>query len=584
MLYFCACGSGLSTADYPGGCESVPPFGHSLRTVTSIEHTGVEVAPAGLPLEEREMILSLLAQVRERMLTPEKLRQWDSEETFPEKEIRELLSPEIGLQLLFIPEEYGGMGAGARDMAAFSEEMAKICLGVGTAFLAIHLGADPILVGATQAQKEKWLGKLAEGESIVAYAVTESEAGSNLSSLTTTATPELDDAGSVIGYRLRGTKQFISNGGVADFLTVLAQTPDGPSFFIVEKDMEGFIPGRAEEKHGIRSSNTSALTFDNVFVPIENLVGGVPGQGMNQANEVFGYTRLMVACFGLGAGVSALEKVIAYAKERVQFGSPLIDKQGYTHKLILPYLVKLEVARAYIEEIALRLDSGETDLQPEGAIAKLYASEVGNACADAAIQAMGGYGYTREYDVEKIKRDVKITTIYEGTSEIMQLIVSTFRWRETVKSKGAFYDSLAERLDTLHAADPDLKSDSLAALARLLNRLLQEAHRTKLTRQQHLMFQMASLATLVETAAALPTKIASVGEAGGAAAESLRLSARINAALCARAALGIAADVLYGSGQWEAAQADEIVASSGLDYPASQAGLLADMDRLRETL
>ena len=454
------------------------------------------------------MILSLLSQVRERMLTPEKLRKWDDEEIFPEAEIRELLGPDIGLQLLFIPEEYGGMGGGARDMAAFSEEMAKICLGVATAFLAIHLGADPILVGATEDQKQKWLTKLAQGEAIVAYAVTESEAGSNLSSLTTTATPVLDAAGAITGYRLNGNKQFISNGGVADFMTVLAQAPEGPSFFIVENTMEGFIPGRPEQKHGIRSSNTSALTFDDVLVPVENLVGGVPGQGLAQANEVFGYTRLMVACFGLGAGVAALEKVISYAKERVQFGSTLIEKQGYTHKLILPFVAKLEAARAYIEEVALRLDSGETDLQPEGAIAKLFASEVGNACADAAIQALGGYGYTREYDVEKIKRDVKITTIYEGTSEIMQLIISTFRWRETVRSKGAFYESLAQEMDAVHASHPDLKADTLAAVARLLNRLFDEVHKSKLTRQQHIMFQLASLATLVETGAALPKKIA----------------------------------------------------------------------------
>ena len=136
----------------------------------------------------------MLSQVRERMLTPENLRKWDDEEIFPEAEIRELLGPEIGLQLLFIPEEYGGLGGGARDMAAVSEEMAKICLGVATGFFAIHLGADPILVGATEDQKQKWLTRLAEGEAIVAYAVTESEAGSNLSSLKTTATPVLDAA------------------------------------------------------------------------------------------------------------------------------------------------------------------------------------------------------------------------------------------------------------------------------------------------------------------------------------------------------------------------------------------------------
>jgi alkylation response protein AidB-like acyl-CoA dehydrogenase len=314
------------------------------------------------------MILDLLSQVRERMLTPEKLREWDRDEIFPETEIRELLGPEIGLQLLFIPEEYGGMGGGARDLAAFPLEMGKICLGVATAFLVVHLGTDPILVAATPDQKRKWLKKVAEG-AIVAYAVPEPEAGSNLSNLKTSATPVLDESGTLTGYRINGSKQFISNGGYADFLTVLAQAPEGPTFFIVERTMPGFCPGRAEEKHGIRSSNTVALTFDDVFVPAENLVGGEPGHGLAQANEVFGFTRLMVACLGLAAGEAALEKVIPYAKERVQFGSPLIDKQGYTHKLVLPFVAKLAASRAYIEEVALRLDSGESDLQPEGAIA-----------------------------------------------------------------------------------------------------------------------------------------------------------------------------------------------------------------------
>jgi alkylation response protein AidB-like acyl-CoA dehydrogenase len=538
------------------------------------------VAPLGLPLEEREMILHLLEQVRERMLTPEKLREWDKHEIFPEAEIRELLGPDIGLQLLFIPEEYGGMGGGARDVAAFSEAMGKICLGVGTAFLAIHLGADPILVGATDEQKEKWLTKLAEEGSIVAYAVTEPEAGSNLSNLTTTATPVLDDCGAVAGYRINGTKQFISNGGYADFLTVLAQTPEGPSFFIVEKGTEGFAPGKAEEKHGIRSSNTSALTFDEVFVPAENLVGGVLGQGLTQSNEVFGYTRLMVACCGLGAGEATLEKVIAYAKERVQFGSPLMDKQGYTHKLVLPFAAKLEAARAYIEEVALRLDSGESDLQVEGSVAKLFATEVGNSCADAAIQALGGYGYVSEYDVEKIKRDVKITTIYEGTSEIQQLIISTFRWRENVRSKGEFYDTLATQMDAVQQLRSDLKADVFAGLARLLGRLFDEVHQAKLTRQQHIMFRLATLTTLVETGAALCQK-ASQGADSPEKTEYLELCARINASLAAQEAFAIVTEILYGSGHWAAPDAQAILDSAQFDYPGSQTGLIASMDLLR---
>jgi alkylation response protein AidB-like acyl-CoA dehydrogenase len=538
-----------------------------------------DVAPAGLPIEERQMILDLLGQVRQRMLTPEKLRQYDQDETFPEAEVRELLGPDIGLQLLFIPEVYGGLGGGALDMATVSEAMGKICLGVATAFLVVHLGSDPILVGGTEEQKRKWLTKVAEG-ALVAYAVTEPEAGSNLSNLKTTASPVLDDQNRVTGYRIRGSKQFISSGGFADFLTVLAQTPEGPSFFVVEKGTQGFIVGKPEQKHGIRSSNTVSLTFDDVLVPAEDLIGGVPGQGLAQANEVFGYTRLMVAALGLGAGVAALEKVVAYAKERVQFGSPLIEKQGYTHKLVLPFVAKLEAARAYIEEVAGRLDAGETDLQPEGSIAKLYATEVANACADAAIQALGGYGYIREYDVEKIKRDVKITTIYEGTSEIQQLIVSTFRWRTSVQTKGVFYESLAERLDTVHKEHGDIKADVLAGMVRLLNGLFDVVHKAKATRRQHIMFQLATLASIAETGVALADKVVRAEGPASEQAGYLRLCTRINTALGAQSAFSIANEILYGSGIWSSSDAQAVLDSSRFDFGYSQSGLITDMDAL----
>jgi alkylation response protein AidB-like acyl-CoA dehydrogenase len=550
------------------------------------------VALAGLPIEEREMVLDLLSQIRQRMLTPEHLRKWDEEETFPEAEIRELLGPDIGLQLLFLPQEYGGLGGGARDMAAVCEGLGKICLGVATAILVIHLGSDPILVAATEPQKQKWLTKVSEG-ALVAYAVTEAEAGSNLSNLKTSATPVVDDAGEIAGYRITGSKQFISNGGFADFLTVLAQAPEGPSFFVVEKTMEGFSAGKPEQKHGIRSSNTVALTFDNVFVPAENLVGGVPGHGLAQANEVFGLTRLMVAALALGAGVSALEKVIAYAKERVQFGSPLIEKQGYTHKLVLPFVVQLEAARAYIEEVTARLDAGESDLQPEGAVAKLFSTEVANACADAAIQALGGYGYIKEYDVEKIKRDVKITTIYEGTSEMQQLIVSTFRWRESVKSKGAAYEALAERMDSAHAQHPSIKADVAAGIVRLSNRLFAEVHEVKATRQQHIMFQLASLASIAETGAALVSKISRGDEPATKKVlvadevlappkvEYLETCARINTALAAQKAFSIANEILLGSGRWSPSEAQAVIESSGFNYAESQVNLIVDMDLLR---
>ncbi len=480
---------------------------------------------AGLPLDERKMIVDLLLKVRQRMMTPDVLRKLDKLEEFPENIIRELLGPNIGLQLLFIPEEFGGMGGGARDIAVISEEMAKVCLGIATAFLAIHLGTDPILVGATPEQKQKWLTKIAEEGCIVAYAVTEPEAGSNLSNFKTKAEPVTDDTGSIVGYRINGNKQFISNGGFADFLTVLAQTPEGPTFFIVEKDAEGFKPGKSEEKHGIRCSNTAPLTFDNVFVPLDQLVGGIPGLGLNQANEVFGYTRLMVAAFGLGAGVAALERVVSYARERIQFGSPLIEKQGYTHKLIIPHYIRLEAARAYIEEVADRLDSGEKDLQIEGSIAKLFATESGNACAESAIQALGGYGYIHEYDVEKIKRDVKITTIYEGTSEIQQMIISTFRWRASVKSKWQFYGAMVNEMATV--SDDTIHAGLVGQAAHILNETIQFVHQQKLTRMQHLMFLLADNMTEVETAVALIRKTISARTQGSPDFQRLQLISRI---------------------------------------------------------
>lgn len=313
----------------------------------------------GLDSESLQMVLDTIGQLRKRLLTKEKILQFDREEIFPEETIRAMLGPEIGLQLLMIPEAYGGLGGGARDSCAVTREMAKICLGITTAFFAIQLGADPLIVGGTEEQKTKWLGDIAEGNSLVAYAVTEPDAGSNVAAIKTKAEPVSNDAGEIIGYTINGAKQFISTGLYADFLTVLANTPEGATFFVVEKGTEGFIPGKGEEKHGIRASNTSPLTFVDAFVPVENLIGGIPGQGLKQASKVFGYTRLMVAAMALGGGEAALEIAIAYAKERIQFKAPLSEKQGYTHKLIIPHVVRLAAVEAFIEEVAQRLDSGK---------------------------------------------------------------------------------------------------------------------------------------------------------------------------------------------------------------------------------
>nr|MBC8459432.1 acyl-CoA dehydrogenase [Deltaproteobacteria bacterium] len=336
-------------------------------------------------------------------------------------------------------------------------------------------------------------------------AVTEPEAGSNVQSLKTKAERVLDDIGKVKGYKLNGQKQFITNGGVADLYTILADAPDGPSFFIVEAGTEGLIPGKHEDKHGIRASDTCSLNMEDLFIPVENLVGGVEGQGLKEANKVFGYTRLMVATFGLGGGMASLERAIKYSKERVQFGTTLAEKQGYTHKLLVPNAVHLEAARAYIEEVASRLDSEEEDLQVEGSIAKYFATEAGDAAANDGIQALGGYGYIREYEVEKIKRDTKISTIFEGTSEIQQNIISIFRLRETVRSKGRYYLEMAEGLEKL---PEDYGAHQLAIAIRTMNDVILSVRKIRLTKSQYVMFLLADMMTWCEVGKALCHKAA----------------------------------------------------------------------------
>lgn len=454
------------------------------------------------------MVLDTIEKLEREKLPLETKLDMDRSGEFPTELIQFMLGPDIGLHLIFIPEEYGGLGAGATEIAIVSERMAKMDLAIATSFLAICLGMDPIRVGGTPEQRKKYITKIAEQGLVVAYGVTEPEAGSNVQALKTKAERVLDDEGQVKGYKINGQKQFITNGGVAQLYTILADAPDGPSFFIVEAGVEGLIPGKHEDKHGIRASDTCPLTLEDLYVPVDNLVGGVEGQGLKQANQVFGYTRLMVATFGLGGGMASLEKTVRYSKERVQFGTTLSEKQGYTHRLLVPHAVQLEAARAYIEEVARRLDTDEEDLQVEGSIAKYFTTEAGDAMANDGIQAFGGYGYIREYEVEKIKRDVKILTIYEGTSEIQRSIISMFRLRTTVRSKGGFYREMADLLSRL---PEETGGPTLAKAILIMNDVILSARKHKLTKSQHVMFLLADMMTWTETGSAICHKGAVYG-------------------------------------------------------------------------
>ncbi len=342
---------------------------------------------------------------------------------------------------------------------------------------------------------------------IVAYGVTGPSAGSNVEALKTKAEPIMDASGKVTHYKLNGIKQFISNGGIADLYTILAKTPAGPTFFVVEKGTPGLSAGKQEEKHGIRLSNTSQVIMEDVIIPAENIVGTEEGQGIKQSNEVFGFTRLMVAAFGLGGGLAALERAVKYSKERKAFGTLLREKQGYTHKLLVPNSVRLAAAQAYIEYVASLLDAGNEDRQVEGSVAKLFATESGNKAAEDAIQAHGGYGYCAEFEVEKIKRDVRILTIYEGTSEIQQNIIGVFRMRENVKSKGAFYNNMAAEVEKLD----NVGGPSIAKAARFLSTCTNAVFKNKISRLQYGVFELALAMADLETSVALAKAAAKSG-------------------------------------------------------------------------
>jgi len=524
--------------------------------------------------QDLQLLLSTIDSYARRELPREYLLSLDSEDQFPQKVFDDLYDPEqVGLHLLFIDEEYGGMGGGAGDVARVAETLAGIDLGISTGILATFLGTDPIAVGGTPEQKAHWMGRIAEEGLLVAYGATEPQAGSDLAALSTKATPVNDGA----GYRISGQKQWISNGSVADLYTILALAPEGPSWFVVQRGAEGFSCGSPEDKHGIRASNTAALFLDDVLVPASALVGEVEGQGLAQAQAVFGYTRLMVAAFGLGAGWAALQRAIRYSQQRVQAGSPLCEKQGFSHKLIVPNAARLEAARAYIQWTADRIDGGEPDLATEGAVAKYMATEAGNRAAEDAIQAHGGYGYIKEYMVEKIKRDVRITTIYEGTSEIMEWTIARGRWQQHLKSRATFYADWAARLEGLAGEAPRCGAAAAALGLRALATVLERCRKLRLTRDQHVLFRLGELIAHAETAAVFCQRSAAAEgiTEGGMDASALRALSRIFAR---DAAHKVACEGLRWTAGATAGGGDDL--SAALDLPAvmaAQAGLVQDM-------
>jgi alkylation response protein AidB-like acyl-CoA dehydrogenase len=543
----------------------------------------------GFDKETLDLTMEALKDFAATHLPEKKVLELDASEEFPVEIVREMCGPGLGIQLLFIPEEFEGMGGGAFDVYRVCEELARVDLGVATGVLATFLGSDPIIFGGTYEQKKLWMTRIGQEGLLMAYGATEPEAGSDLAALRTVADPVIQD-GKLTGYKITGNKQWISNGGYADLYSVLAKAPGGPSWFIVEQGVPGLSHGKPEDKHGIRASNTATVSLEGVYVDVDRLVGGVEGQGLIQAQLVFGYTRLMVAAFGLGAGWAALDRAIPYSMGRIQGGAPLSEKQGYTHKLIVPNAVLLEVGRAYIEETAERIDSQEGNLNTEGAIAKYLATEAGNLAADASIQALGGYGYTREYMVEKYKRDARITRIYEGTSEIMEMTICRDRWQTHLKTHGQFYHEMARQMEDLHKQNNRLGADVVGHCLHGLADLLEVARAQRLTRHQHILFRLGEWIAHAEGASSLARRAAKSAQGKVNPKAHSRFNADSLAAFSRVAARDAAMKVVGEGIRWIGGLISDAEAANletKLFIPQvhrAQAGLMQDMDYIADVL
>ena len=344
---------------------------------------------------------------------------YDQEGIFP-WDIVEVMR-QSDLFAILIPEEYDGISGKVMDLAVVTEELCAVDAGIALAFGATGLGMYPILIVGNEEQKQKYLPIIAAGEQLAAFALTEANAGSDAGAIETTARKEGDY------YILNGTKQWITNGGEAGIYTVFAMTDKtkgarGCSCFIVEKDTPGFTFGKKENKMGIRSSATRELIFEDCKVPAENLLGR-EGTGFITAMKVFDKSRPMVGSQAVGIARGAFEAAARYSKERQQFGKPISSFQAIQF-MLADMATQIEAARALVFQTAKMVDAGVKNYAKESAMCKYFASDVAMKVTTDAVQILGGYGYMKEYPVEKMMRDAKILQIYEGTNQIQRSIVA----------------------------------------------------------------------------------------------------------------------------------------------------------------
>ena len=372
------------------------------------------VALEYLLAEQQKTIRGLARRIAEERILPVRA-ELDEMEKFPWEIMKDLA--EADMFRVFLPEEYEGLGGGCLDLCLVIEELSRVCSAVAVSYAASALGSFTLLEYGTEAQKQKYLPDIANGKRLAAFALTESTAGSDAGAIKTTA--ERADG----GYLLNGTKQFITNGGEAELYTVIALTDKsrgarGASAFLVEKDTPGFSFGKKEKKMGIRASSTRELIFRNCLVPEENMIGKT-GMGFIMTMKLLDRSRPGIGAQAVGLAQGALEAAVDYTRQRIQFGKPLISLP-VVQDILADMATHVEAARALVYAAARTVDSGVRSFTEESAMAKVFASDTAMKVTTDAVQICGGAGYMRDYPVEKMMRDAKITQIYEGSNQILR--------------------------------------------------------------------------------------------------------------------------------------------------------------------
>ncbi|HEX9975985.1 MAG TPA: acyl-CoA dehydrogenase family protein [Dehalococcoidales bacterium] len=368
--------------------------------------------------EPQKTIKNLARRIAEERILPVRA-ELDEKEQFPWDIMKDLAKSDMFR--VFVPEQYEGLGGGCLDLCLVVEELSRVCSGVAVSYAASGLGSFSLLEYGSAEQKRKYLPAIASGARLAAFALTEPTAGSDASAIRTTAekTPG--------GYVLNGTKQFITNGGEAEIYTVIALTDKtkgarGASAFLVEKDTPGFSFGKKEKKMGIRASSTRELVFRNCTIPTENIIGR-EGLGFIMTMRILDRSRPGIAAQAVGIAQGALEAAVDYARQRVQFGHPIIA-QPVVQNMLADMAIQVEAARALTYAAARMIDGGAKKFTEESAMSKVFASDMAMKVTTDAVQVFGGAGYMRDYPVEKMMRDAKITQIYEGTNEVLRSAIA----------------------------------------------------------------------------------------------------------------------------------------------------------------